>query len=122
MHLLMYFTHWISVHLRDPVSPSSRMTETHARWIFSLLTRVDDHLTANDTSLLRNLARACLDLIKDLLSTSPPTSEPTGASEQDIPAMSEQSCWMNFAAIAGVWGQHDLWSEAECVLSGLEVA
>jgi hypothetical protein len=98
------------------------MTETHARWIFGLLTRVDDHLTANDTSLLRNLARACLDLIKDLLSRSPLSGEPADVSQQDIPAMSEQSCWMNFTAIATVWGQHDLWSEAECVVSGLEVA
>ncbi|KAG6833939.1 hypothetical protein H0H87_007950 [Tephrocybe sp. NHM501043] len=47
LHLLMYFTHWINVHLQRP-DPSSRPIETHARWIFALLTKVDEVLISPD--------------------------------------------------------------------------
>src|ERR1700733_7803407 len=59
LHLLMYFAHWFNLYLQQP-DPTSLPLEAHARWIFALLSKVEDHISADDMSLLRNLARACL--------------------------------------------------------------
>jgi hypothetical protein len=93
------------------------MNETHARWIFALLSRVDDYVTADNISLLRNLARGCLSLLKNMLSRPESGDEPAEASQSAVtPAMTERSCWMVIAAVAGFWGQRDLWMEAEAML------
>ncbi|THH16443.1 hypothetical protein EW146_g4209 [Bondarzewia mesenterica] len=101
LHLLMYFTHWFNLHLEslDPSStaPVHVPLESHARWIFVLLGRVDDFCSGDEISGLRALARG---------------KKAAGRSE-----MGEVSCWMVICAVAGVWGQRDLWSEAEEMLS-----
>ena len=104
----MYFTHWINLHLH--VSDSSYFpTESHARWIFSLLSRVDDYISADDMHLLRNLARACLGLLKQLkCERSLPQSDAAAGK-----MMRESSCWIIITAIATVWKQRDLWMDAE---------
>jgi hypothetical protein len=124
LHLLMYFTHWINLFLRSPDSPTYRPTASHARWIFVLLLRIDDYISPDDMNLLRNLARACLALIKHLVSkrmTSLPCSDSSatgaGTGEQ---FMSEQACWIIISAIVSVWSQHDLWTDAGAVLTGIE--
>lgn len=81
-------------------------TESHARWIFALLPRVEENVSADDMNLLRNLARACLGLIK----------EKRGKSTDDSQKMGEISCWMVVTAIADVWKQRDLWIDAESIL------
>lgn len=121
----MYFAHWINLHLEQPHPPSSYLTETHARWIFVLLSRVEDYVTADDMSLLRSVARSCLALLKRLLQ-----NDKTDLGEQDVTRvelgnlaesqMGERSCWMIISLVAGIWGQRDLWSEAKDMLAGLE--
>jgi len=119
LHLLMYFTYWINFHNKDP-GPSSQITENHARWIFALLSRIEDYISADDMSLLRNLARASLALLKQIMqrrsqvenSEQDPTNTTNGH-------MSESSCWMIITAVVGVWGQHDLWMDAEAMLASL---
>ena len=176
----MYFAHWINVHLEQADLGSSRITETHARWIFVLLSRVEDYISADDMSLLRNLARASLALLKVLLrkrnlenngeeicrkghspslpdaasasdhlptrphpqspstsskplSPTSPQSRPSimSAAGQGFPSprrqagaerdadISERSCWIIITAIAGIWGQRDLWMDVDSVLAGL---
>ncbi|OBZ76465.1 hypothetical protein A0H81_03747 [Grifola frondosa] len=66
LHLLMYFTHWINIHLEQPDLALSDFTVVHARWMFNLLSRVDDYISGDEASLLRNLARACMSLIVEL--------------------------------------------------------
>ncbi|RDB22542.1 hypothetical protein Hypma_009989 [Hypsizygus marmoreus] len=124
LHLLMYFAYWINVYLQHP-DPASQPLETHARWIFALLTKVEDQISADDMSLLRNLARACLAFLKKQIQTQPPfvkAEEPDTPCQQDKDknSMSVRSCWIVFSTIAGVWAQHDLWMDAEDMLNALQ--
>ena len=119
----MYFTHWINLHSEQPQDQVSRITETHARWIFVLLSRVDDHVSADEMSLLRSLARACMALLKQSLLLSKRPAEQESYSEpslMDKTDMSESSCWIVITAIIGIWGQRDLWSDAEQILADVE--
>jgi hypothetical protein len=127
LHLLMYFTHWINVHLAQPDVLSSRMTESHARWIFVLLSRVEDHILADDTSLLRNLARASIALLKQSIRKRNLGDKAEGTLkvggedmvERKDHHMSERSCWIIITTIASVWGQRDLWMDVDAMLAGL---
>jgi len=126
LHLLMYFTYWINTQLGQSENPAIRMTETHARWIFVLLSRIEDHISADDMSLLRNLARASLALLKELMSKRTADTESLGTpkitGEGDVgDDMSGRSCWIIVTAVAGVWGQRDLWMDAEAMLGGLSI-
>lgn len=140
----MYFTHWITQHLEQlessqplpyPLSSASaasrysRLTQTHARWIFALLARVDEHLTSDEMSNLRSLARACLNLVKDLnknqTSDDRPLVEQAFATSSlrtwdgdlaDAP-MDERSCWIVVTAVTEFWGQRDLWMDADNLLN-----
>ncbi|KAF9464362.1 hypothetical protein BDZ94DRAFT_1256268 [Collybia nuda] len=117
LHLLMYFSHWINLHLDKPTT-SSRPNESHARWIFALLSRVEDHISADDMSLLRNLARACIALLKASITTRV-CSEESAASDLDKSPggfFGERSCWIIISTIAGVWAQRDLWTDVEDML------
>jgi hypothetical protein len=121
----MYFTHWINVHLAQPDLLSSRVTETHAHWIFVLLSRVEDYMSADDMSLLRNLARASLALLKELMRRRnlgdkfEEISKIGREEERDDFYMSERSCWIIITAVAGVWGQRDLWMDVDSMLANL---
>ncbi|KII94944.1 hypothetical protein PLICRDRAFT_96767 [Plicaturopsis crispa FD-325 SS-3] len=121
LHLLMYFTHWINLHLRQPDPPSSCLTETHARWIFVLLSRIEEHITADDMSLLRDLARACLALLKEHRQRQSKAADETAVTSPDaaVSDMSERSCWIIISAVVEVWGQRDLWMDAESSLTGI---
>lgn len=116
----MYFTHWINVHLEK--SQMSEMSESHARWIFALLSRVDDFISADDMSLLRSLARACISRLKEMVrcrTTSGGAAELQVLTLGSSDHMGERSCWIIISVIVGVWGQRDLWMDAEEALSGL---
>ncbi|KZT72549.1 hypothetical protein DAEQUDRAFT_722708 [Daedalea quercina L-15889] len=117
LHLLMYFTHWINLHLERGSTPSPHaIADLHLRWIFVLLSRVEDYVSADETSLLRSLARACMSLIEEgrtrgLLDTAGITAEP--------PPIDEPACWMVITAVVSIWGQRDLWMDAEAMLRRL---
>ncbi|KAF8842720.1 hypothetical protein BDN67DRAFT_947119 [Paxillus ammoniavirescens] len=123
LHLLMYFTHWINVHLENPSDPSTTISSSHGRWMFAFLTKVEDQLSADEMNLLRNLARACLGLIKHyrpkpeesavVAEGAWSTSDTVGKETR----VSDASCWMVFTAVAGHWGQRDLWTDAETALA-----
>jgi hypothetical protein len=113
LHLLMYFAHWFNLYLQQP-DPAVRPLESHARWIFALLTKVEDHISADDMSLLRHLARACLALLKESIKTR--TSQEDAA---DQGVMSERACWIIVCIVVGVWAQRDLWMDAEDMLKTL---
>jgi hypothetical protein len=73
-------------------------------------------------NLLRNLARACLALIKHLVSKRMTgshyfgSSTDAGAGEQ---FMGEQACWIIISAIVSVWSQRDLWTDAVGVFTSI---
>lgn len=123
IHLLMYFAHWINLYLQQP-DPAARPLESHARWIFVLLTKVEDNISADDMSLLRNLARSCLGLLQELIGTRRVLVKSedldglnSEGDDQDI--MSERACWIIVCIIIGVWAQRDLWTDAEDMLKTL---
>ena len=118
----MYFTHWINVNVNDVDNMQTRITEVHARWIFVLLSRVEDHISADDMHLLRNLARALLALLKELKKKSAAQNSVLDQAdnkgiEQFI--ISETSCWIVISAVAEFWCQKDLWMDAESMLATL---
>jgi len=118
LHLLMYFTHWMNLHLTaDP--PFPRLTKTHAQWIFALLSRVEEYISADDMSLLRNLARACLAMLKQLRTTVKQEID-AFQPQDDTAIMGESSLWIIISAVAGVWGQRDLWMDAEDMLRSVK--
>jgi len=105
----MYFTHWIQLHLNAPESGNHLPTESHARWIFALLSRIDEQICADDMSLLRNLARASLGLLKVIKQRQKPVDGSAG--------MGETSCWLIVTIVADIWKQRDLWMDAETLLA-----
>ncbi|CDO68141.1 hypothetical protein BN946_scf185003.g13 [Trametes cinnabarina] len=122
MHLLMYFTHWINVRLEQPSMPLGDITQSHARWMFTLLSRVDDWITSDETSLLRNLARACISYMVERRRRRAAVSKEVDAEEvaEDASVLDDASCWMIVSAITGMWGQRDLWMDAEDLLGKIE--
>ncbi|THV08356.1 hypothetical protein K435DRAFT_958935 [Dendrothele bispora CBS 962.96] len=119
LHLLMYFTHWINLHLSsssDSDPPFPRLRQTHAQWIFALLTRIEEHVSADDMSLLRNLARACISLLGTLIQEKAPEASETEPETETDPWIDVCSCWMIVSLIVGFWGQRDLWMDAEEIL------
>lgn len=120
----MYFAHWINSHLENVELATSRITEVHARWIFALLSRVEEHISADDMSLLRNLARAVLALLKGLMQKGRSSNDADDHLPQvnDLGAkiyISERSCWMIIALMVDFWGQKDLWVDADAMLATL---
>jgi hypothetical protein len=119
----MYFAHWFNLYLQQP-DPAARPLESHARWIFALLTKVEDHISADDMSLLRNLARACLGLLKELIKTR---TSLVKSEDLDLPnlegddqeIMSERACWIIVCTVVGFWAQRDLWMDTEEMLKTL---
>ena len=110
-------------------------TDVHMRWIFALLTRIDLLCSADELCCLRSLARACLALIlvvRRRKMESPLASsnyEPSDRiaetdtdgethvtpldSRRDIKTLSECSMWFVFCAVTSIWGQRDLWDDAD---------
>ncbi|KAF8969470.1 survival motor neuron interacting protein 1-domain-containing protein [Flammula alnicola] len=117
LHLLMYFTHWINAHLKAPESSDHLPTDSHARWIFCLLSRIDHYISADDMNLLRNLARACLALLKYIKQQEVSSSQNPEIATSRI--MSEPSCWVIVSTVAGIWKQKDLWMDAEDILRSI---
>ncbi|KAG2077233.1 hypothetical protein BDR04DRAFT_1088175 [Suillus decipiens] len=114
LHLLMYFAHWMNVHLQHPAEPTFAILESHARWMFALLAKVEDFISADDMSQLRSLARACLELIVRRRRSEGAEVPDNLTSKFD---MAETSCWIIFTAVSGIWGQSDLWRDAETLLA-----
>ncbi|KAH9927173.1 uncharacterized protein BXZ73DRAFT_49051 [Epithele typhae] len=122
IHLLMYFTHWISVRLEEGHLPYTDITQAHARWMFALLSRVEEWISGDETSLLRGLARGCMELMaesrrKVSLAAIPGAVPSEGGEDRFV---DEGALWMILTAIAGVWGQKDLWEDAENTLLRVE--
>uniref|UniRef100_A0A0W0EZB3 Uncharacterized protein n=1 Tax=Moniliophthora roreri TaxID=221103 RepID=A0A0W0EZB3_MONRR len=125
LHLLKYFTHWINVHLQGHPSDATlpRLRQTHAQWIFALLTRIGDFVSADDMNLLRNLTRACFSLLKVIINEKKGNTSilqdtlPDGEAEMD-----QKSCWVIITVIVEIWHQRDLWMDAEDMLKSIDMA
>lgn len=115
----MYFAHWINLHLEEDVAQKYVVTESHARWMFVLLSRVDDFISADETSTLRSLARGCMGLIRKRMSERAASETDNNASEDSKAPQNcatEPSCWIIITAIIGIWAQKDLWEDARVTM------
>ncbi|KLO18065.1 hypothetical protein SCHPADRAFT_820397 [Schizopora paradoxa] len=113
LHLLMYFTYWIDMHLKQEHPRSSHLSRTHARWMFALLSRVDAQLSSDEMSQLRNLARSCFALIRDLRRNPQDYEASEFTTEEPV---DEKACWLIVTAVLEFWVQRDLWMDAENLL------
>jgi len=111
LHLLMYFEHWFSLYLNETQRGIHYPTECHAKWIFSLLARIGDHISSDDIAMLRGLARACISILKQLLERLQPE---TLVTQEDF--ICERSCWIIISTVIDIWEQRDLWMDAENML------
>ena len=93
------------------------ISETHSRWIFFLLSRVEDYVSALEFSLVRHLARACTSLIYECRRRCDSSMKTTASDAAHL--MGEPACWLVVTAVVGVWGQRDLWMDAEAMLRRL---
>jgi hypothetical protein len=93
----------------DSKFPLPFMSALDAQWIFSLLSVLDELLTSSEISILRSLARTCLD-IADTTSAWIARHEGKATKErEEIWKECIASCWMVVAIIWEVWKQRDLW-------------
>jgi len=111
LHLLMYFVYWFNLYLDGPQGQIHQPTECHARWIFSLMARVDDRISGDDIALLRSLVRVCIAILKALRKL------PENRDGKDT--MRERSCWIIISTVVDIWEQRDLWMDAEEMLKDL---
>lgn len=137
----MYFTHWFNLYLQsldansndaDNKTSAYTPTDIHMRWIFALLTRIDLFCSADEMACLRNLARACLSLISVVRRRKERSLRPSTLNEQaetdtsgaetrmTLPdsggyhkTLSECSMWFVICAVTSIWGQRDLWDDAD---------
>ncbi|KAF8524625.1 hypothetical protein BU17DRAFT_42772 [Hysterangium stoloniferum] len=135
LQLLKFFTQWIQGHFdrarlplppacldsRDDVLASTfltyELTQSHGRWIFGLLARLDAQLLSSEISILRNLAREIFRLIKEeRFFHEENLSNSAKVCTQPVTGMGETGCWMIVAAVTSVWGQKDLWMDAATAL------
>lgn len=75
-------------------------------------------MSADDMNLLRNLARACTSLLKELVRKRVKTRgmeelQVLDLANGEAKSMGERSCWIIVSIIVGVWAQRDLWMDAE---------
>jgi hypothetical protein len=121
----------------DNTTSAYTPTDIHMRWIFALLTRIDLFCSADEMACLRNLARACLALISVVRRRKEGSLQPSTHDEQadritetdtsgaetkhinppdsgsDRKSLSECSMWFVFCAVTSIWGQRDLWDDAD---------
>lgn len=134
----MYFTYWINQHLvEDRQPPFPRLTQAHFQWIFALLARVGEYISADDMNLLRNLTRACIALLKvmicertsneahsgdKMIKKELEKQEDNGEEYEGSYSDEQGSSWMIISIVIGIWGQRDLWMDAEDMLNSLSDA
>lgn len=104
----------------------------HSRWLFALLAHLDSRLVSDDISTLRTLARACIAAVvlsrmrraaarfkAKVGSDGDENSAAVVTLVDEDPLEGEMGAWMVVCAVAGIWGQSDLWQDADSDLSRL---
>lgn len=140
----MFIAYWIRSSLEGNITPSQALPRpfhfprNHQQWAFALLAQLDTSLRSEEISHLRELARACIAAIRaDLALDGPIIVEVdsgvvlSGASDSTSTLVNPHSddrnpkyahlvgTWMVVGAIASVWGQRDMWQDAEETLADL---
>ncbi|CCO31890.1 hypothetical protein BN14_05941 [Rhizoctonia solani AG-1 IB] len=132
IHLLMFLAYWMrrsldySPSLTIPPTRPLHFPKHHQQWTFSLLAHLDTGLRSEEISHLRELARACIAVVReDLEGEGPIVVDQNPVGEQGERKLSEGKyshligVWMVVGAIASIWGQRDMWQNAEEALADL---
>jgi len=111
--------------------PRIAISQHHSKWLFGLLAHYDnDVMDGKEVSALRSLARVCIATICRSLGSKhlkSPSSDPSVPNtDATDPAARDRitgrtSLWMVVAAVASVWGQSDIWEEANEKLHSLDL-
>ncbi|PWN21455.1 hypothetical protein BCV69DRAFT_298469 [Microstroma glucosiphilum] len=114
LSVLTAIPYWIALRVSSqpsedlpPSSSRPAIDPLISRWCFSLLAKLDRRLTSDEISILRVLARACIAAI------SLRRIELKGTERQGTDQRAESGAWIVVAIVTGVWGQSDLWMDAE---------
>ncbi|KAF8743333.1 Survival motor neuron (SMN) interacting protein 1, partial [Rhizoctonia solani] len=132
IHLLMFVAYWIrrsldySPSLKIPPTRPLHFPKHHQQWTFSLLAHLDTGLRSEEISHLRELARACIAVVREDLEGEGPAivdQSTVGGRDEREEEKGKYShltgVWMVIAAIASIWGQRDMWQNAEEALADL---
>lgn len=103
----MQHSYFVQPH--EDLSLQSAIHPLHTRWLFALLAHLDRRLSGEEIAELRALARTCITMLRNFRSMRARSMDLTG--NHDI--QQEAGAWMIITIIAGVWGQRDLWDEAQ---------
>jgi hypothetical protein len=140
----MFIAHWIRKSLDNisttaPSLPLARpfyFPRHHQQWAFALLAQLDTSLRSEEISHLREVARACIAAIREDLDLEGPIEVQVDSGvtltvvndNDDAPIKPDSAryahltgTWMIVGAIASVWGQRDMWQDAEDALADLVV-
>ncbi|GAA6001420.1 hypothetical protein JCM10207_006658 [Rhodosporidiobolus poonsookiae] len=96
-----------------PKPPLPTAHESH--WLLSLLTRLERVLDGEDLANLRLLAKTLVQMAEESEKERLGRVVPPGGRSMEQRLQEEEEaegrarCWMAVAAVAGVWGQRDLW-------------
>ncbi|KAJ9127425.1 hypothetical protein QFC24_000833 [Naganishia onofrii] len=93
------------------------LTPRYARWIFSCLLFLDEYLSADQMSDLRNLAKTCVKIVIWQVATGRVGPDGQGVDERQEEM--RVNAWIVHRAICGGWAQHDLLQDAESMLGQL---
>lgn len=115
LSLLSAIPYWITIPTSGPSQEPSlvALNDFLSQWCFSLLAKLDARLISDEISILRTLARSCIAAI-----SLRRTERGVGANDAD----QEAGAWMIITIIAGVWGQSDMWTDAEEEMTRLQAA
>ncbi|KAF8605344.1 hypothetical protein BDV93DRAFT_521670 [Ceratobasidium sp. AG-I] len=144
IHLLMFIAYWIRNSLEGNTAPSQALSRPfhfpkhHQQWAFALLAQLDTSLRSEEISHLREVARACIAAIREDLALDGPVIVEADSGVELVDAASSSrtpvnpdsgnhnprydhlvGAWMVVGIIASVWGQRDMWQDAEETLADL---
>lgn len=100
-----------------PTASPTPLTPIYARWIFSCLLFLDEYLSADQMSDLRNLAKSCVKIVIWQVATGRVGADGKGVDEKQEEM--RVNAWIVHRAICGGWAQRDLLQDAESMLGQL---
>ncbi|KZW04237.1 hypothetical protein EXIGLDRAFT_828151 [Exidia glandulosa HHB12029] len=113
MQVLKYYKHWVE----RAAARELMLRPAHGRWMFALLAHIDEQLLADEMSILRQVAKACISLLKVDLDQGEEADSADEGEASDSTGIGRSACWLVVGAVALGFAQRDLWDEAANVLS-----
>lgn len=111
--MLTYYKFWVERAAERELT----LQAVHGRWMFALLAHIDSQLLAGEMSVLRQVAKACIRLLKVDLDQGDEADSVDESADEDTTGIGRSACWLVIGAVASGFAQRDLWDEAASILT-----